>query len=268
MKKGQQKKQQKALKKRVEAKLDRKAERQIIAWGKKYMVQQARSYPIESCWIRADWQKAGITPVFVVRRQPDGNLLFGCYMVDLYCLGVKDAFWRSDVPLAAFKRDFMAKSFANTTPLEISVDMAHEIVYGALEYAARLGFKPHADFELAQYVLDPPDAHPRSGEIEFGKDGKPFYVSGPYDDVDAIMSHLFHTQGPDDFHFMTRVDPTTGEFFEEDEDDGEEGEEGEDEDDDLPEAGDVEVVELDDVPEPVKRSLFSALADKFARWRS
>ncbi len=260
MKKGQQKKQEKALKKRIEAKLDRKAERQIIALGKKYIVQQARNYPIEGCWIRADWQKAGITPVFVTRRQPNGNVLFGCYMVDLYCLGVKDAFWRSDVPPAAFKRDVMGKSFAETTPLEISVDMAHEIVYGGLEYAASLGFKPHPDFELAQYVLDPPDAHPRSGNVEFGSDGKPLYVSGPYDDVDAIMSHLYRTLGPDNFHFMTAISSDT-EFFEE------EGEEEEGEDDDLPEAGDVEVVELDDVPEPVKRTLFSSLAEKLARWR-
>ncbi len=66
-----------------------------------------------------------------------------------------------------------------------------------IEYAAQFGFQPHRDFKLAQNVLDPPDAHPRTGKVEFGKDGKPFYIAGPHDNVNAILRQLARTAGKD-----------------------------------------------------------------------
>ena len=63
-------------------------------------------------------------------------------------------------------------------PLAISVDLAHEIVYGALEYARKYGFEPHPDFTRlhADQVLDRPDTHPRSHNVQFGTDGKPVFA--------------------------------------------------------------------------------------------
>ena len=68
-------------------------------------------------------------------------------------------------------------------PLPITMELAHELIWGGIEYAARYGFRPDPDFKLAQLVVDPPEAHPRTGAVTFGKDGKPFYVSGPHDNV-------------------------------------------------------------------------------------
>lgn len=164
----------------------------------------ARSYPIEGCWVRPDWQEAGITPVTLARRQPDGLLMYGTYLVDYYCLGVKDAFCRVALPA----REFYAQDLAHLceeNPLPISVELAHELVYGSIEFAARYGFKPHRDFKLAQLILDPPEAHPRTGTVEFGKDGKPFYISGPYDNVQAIMRTLMRTAGLDNFLYMVNI---------------------------------------------------------------
>jgi len=48
-----------------------------------------------------------------------------------------------------------------------SYEEAHGEEDGGVEYAARWGFRPNADFKLAQLVLDPPDAHPVTGQIEF-----------------------------------------------------------------------------------------------------
>ena len=89
--------------------------------------------------------------------------------------------------------------------MSISPVLAHEIVYGGIEYAAQFGFRPHRDFKLSQRVLDPPEAHPRAGTVEFGKDGKPFYISGPYDNPDAIVRQLSRTAGEGNFHFLMRA---------------------------------------------------------------
>jgi len=91
--------------------------------------------------------------------------------------------------------------------------LAHELIYGALDFAQGYGFEPHTDFNLASKVLDPSEAWPKKYELIFGKDGKPLYVSGPYDSVDRIMAKLRRTAGDGNFDFLVG--------FPEDEDFGE-----------------------------------------------
>jgi len=108
-----------------------------------------------------------------------------------------------NVPPEQFHHQIVPKLIGSAgEPMSISVELAHEIIYGGIEYAKRWGFRPHRDFELCQRILDPADAHPRSGQVTFGRNGKPFYISGPYDDVDAIVRKLERTAGPGNFDFL------------------------------------------------------------------
>ena len=65
----------------------------------------ARDYPIYGCWIMAGWQAAGITPVVVAREQAPDRIMFGVYMVDIYCLGIKNVYTRTDYSLNRFERE-------------------------------------------------------------------------------------------------------------------------------------------------------------------
>ena len=71
------------------------------------------------------------------------------------------------------------KSYAqcNQDYREISLEQAQAIIFGAVEYADQLGLKPHPDFEAAKAHLGKPSEEKLS--IEFGRQGEPFYVSGP-----------------------------------------------------------------------------------------
>lgn len=205
MKKGERKKQRKALKKRTERKQIRQQARGTTLASTMGYIRRAREYPIVGCWVFRNWTEVGITPVLVARRQPNGNILFGNYLVDLYCMGVKDADYGADLSQDEFYDEFMPQLFHESAPLEISPAMAHEIVHGSVEYAAQFGFRPHRDFRRAQYVLDPPDAQPRTGEVEFGKDGKPFYIAGPYDNPQAILRQLERTAGEGNYHYLFQI---------------------------------------------------------------
>ena len=174
------------------------------------MVQQAHNYPLEGCWVQNGWQEAGLAVIVIARRQPDGLLLFGDYLVDHYCLGVKDCYTRTNIPRTVFYEQALPTLLKEGGPQEITPALAHELIYGGIEYTARYGFRPHRDFAVAQQVLDPPDAHPRSGFV-FGKDGKPFFVSGPHDNVNAVMQQLLRTAGPDNFDYLAEIDPALGE---------------------------------------------------------
>lgn len=197
MRKGEKRKQQKARK------------RTHAQWlMPPLQLLQARSYPLEGCWVQEDWRESGLAVVVVARRQPNGRIVFGNYLVDYYCLGLKSTYCNFDIPPERFYRELLPQmiSFAGR-PQSISAGLAHELIYGAIEYAAQFGFRPDRDYRLSQYVLDPPEMHPRTGKVEFGKEGKPFFISGPHDDAKAVVSQLLRTAGEGNFDYLVVIDP-------------------------------------------------------------
>lgn len=182
--------------------------RQVIAFGQSPHLQNARVYPLHGCWIMDGWQDTGITPVIVARMQDNDRIMFGVYMVDYYCLGIKNAYTRVDYSRNRFERE-LPKLCANA-PVSCSVELAHDLIYGALEYAEKLGFEPHPDFykQKADQILNPVDAHPRTNGVTFGKDGKPLYVSGPYDSEmksRSVINTLTRTCGPGNFDYLVTL---------------------------------------------------------------
>ena len=202
--KNQRQKQQRALKKRSQRKqkLVRKQMQTAALQNPGRIVRQARRYPIEGCWVQRGWQEDGMAVVVVARSQPNDDVVFGTYMADYYCLGLKDTFFNANVPSDQFHDEFLPKIFVGQPPIDLPVALAHEIVYGSIEYAAQFDFRPHRDFARTQYVLDPPDEHRRSGGIEFGRDGKPLYIAGPHDNPRVIINRLMRTVGEGNFNVV------------------------------------------------------------------
>jgi hypothetical protein len=190
--------------------------RKVTLEGPSQVLQNARQYPILGCWVMDDWQESGITPVIIARQQDEGQVLYASYLVDLYCLGIKDVSVEVNVSQKRFERSL--PELCMQEPEAISVELAHEIVYGALEYAHKYGFEPHYDFSHlhADQVLDPPEIHPRNHNVQFGKDGKPFFVPGPYEDERKIrlaLKTLEHTAGEGNFEYL--IGFGDADFFEE-----------------------------------------------------
>jgi hypothetical protein len=190
--------------------------RPMKIFGPRYYLQHAHDYPIFGCWVMKGWKKEGITPVVVARKQAPDLVLFAVCMVDLYCLGVKNAFSDTGVSLAHFWRELPTMCIG--TPEKCSVELAHEIIYGGIEYASHFGFQPHHDFaaQMCDKVLDPPEAHPHENKVKFGKNGKPFFVAGPYDDesrIRSVIDTLARTAGSGNFNYL--VDLDSSDFYEE-----------------------------------------------------
>ena len=53
------------------------------------------------------------------------------------------------------------------------------MILGGLEYAAKIGIQPHRDWSSSNNIIEP--NKPFENKFTFGRDGKPFYVAGPYD---------------------------------------------------------------------------------------
>jgi hypothetical protein len=138
----------------------------------------------------------------ILARQEKNRIISASYLVDYWCLGVKDVIAPDKMGKRGYERlkGLLTENFREPF-VDISLEQAQSIIYGAVDYARTLGLEPTRDFDpKAQMHLGP---RPESLiPIKFGKDGKPFFISGPYDDVEKIVQTLTHKVGADNFHYL------------------------------------------------------------------
>jgi hypothetical protein len=153
----------------------------------------AQAPAIAGCWVSAGWAtglsvqdhlewpgidargdlgREGLVTVLVAAERGGSKVSVCGYLVDVYCLGVKDALGPHGLDrrkLPEFVHQYFRTS--DEPPLAAPADLARHLVFGAVAYARELGFEPHPDFAAAAGHLEPwmsPSA------ISFGRDGKPF----------------------------------------------------------------------------------------------
>jgi hypothetical protein len=166
-------------------------------------VRHARDYPICECWINDDWAEPTVlNQIIVARQQPDGDIVFGVYLVDKACLGLKNTFCDAGFARPRYRNEVVGQVASSQDIRQCPPQLAHQVIYGAIDYAAQFGFKPQGDFRDSQYILAPRGTYEEEHEIEFGVDGRPFFVAGPYDNSAAIIRKLERTAGPDNYDYV------------------------------------------------------------------
>lgn len=141
-----------------------------------YIRQKARNLPIYECRINDNWKEMGSAEIVIARTHANGNITLGMYMVDLYCLGVRDTHYRFNTTIDDYEEllELLANNFEMK---EIDYTLVHNIIFAANEYAAELGFKPHKDFtSVSQYLLEEDTDEIELIEIECGRNGKPLFI--------------------------------------------------------------------------------------------
>lgn len=143
----------------------------------RFMKEKSRKLPLYKCYITKGWKEAGESNVFVARRRPNGNIAFGLFLVDTYCLGVKDAAYKADCSESEFK-DLIETFDARLGMVEVDYEEAHNLIYGAIAFAEEGGVEPHPDFGIAGGILEEDTDDIPLIEFEFGKDGKHLLIVG------------------------------------------------------------------------------------------
>lgn len=163
------------------------------------------SWPLYECLLSKEWQEeSAITQILVARRSSSGQITIGMFLVDLGCLGVKSAFGK--LVTRREYRQLRDGMMAHQPMIKADLNLAAKIIREAIAYAQDLGFKPDPDYRDARLVLG--DADPNACDVPIplgGKNGKPFFVAGPYDNVDRIMSKLMRKLGPDGFTYIVPI---------------------------------------------------------------
>ena len=192
-------KQKKLAKQKVKRLEKRARERRRDSLDPAIRLQGAEKWPVLRALVSTRLWENGIGHMVIARQEGEGRLVFGVYLVDVFCLGVKNAFWRAG-SMADFK-DLVQKMGETLELVPVTPACLVKIIQGAVEYAASLDFPPHPDYRHAARLLAGIDPSACDQEFRFGKDGKPLYIQGPNESfavAQAIMRRVEDAGG----HFI------------------------------------------------------------------
>jgi hypothetical protein len=172
--------------------------------------QRAEKWPVVHALVGQNLWKDGIGYLAIARQESEGRLIFGVYLVDVYCLGVKNAFWRAGTN-GDFK-DLIRKMETTQTMSPISPACLVKIVKGSVDYAQSFGFRPHPDYRHVAMLLEGIEPATCPQEFTFGRDGKPFYIQGPNESPEvarAIAERILAADG----HYLVQAPGLGSEGF-------------------------------------------------------
>lgn len=186
-----------------------------------YIRQKARNLPIHECMVNNNWNEHGMATVMVTRKHTNGNFTSAIFLVDIFCLGVKDTTFQFNMQPDEYE-DYVNHFINRGDCQTIDYVLAHNIVYAGLAFAEEFEFKPHRDFtSTTRFMLDEDTDDIELIDIECGKEGKPCYVITPGDTdqkVDRIIDQLERTAGENNF-FLIDASSEEDDEEEEEEDD-------------------------------------------------
>jgi hypothetical protein len=139
----------------------------------------------------------------VVSRKMNNTVSAGVFLLDVFCLGVKDAFFTitsHEKYQAMLERMSYQEKF-----IHIQAACGRKLVEETVAYAQSLGFSPHQDYGLAGEIFADIEANLCPTSFVFGRGGKPLFVAGP-NDTPKRCKEILHTLtnhcGEDGFHYL------------------------------------------------------------------
>lgn len=145
-------------------------------------------------------ESQGLAIVTVTRKASYNRMVICTYLLDYWCLGLKDTMGprKYNTQDYAYFLDQVYQGFEEAFN-EITLEQAQGMVYSAIDYADGLGFKPHRDFQKSKAHLGDWSGAPK---LECGRNGKPCYLCGPYDDPSTILKTLTKSVGEGNFDYV------------------------------------------------------------------
>ena len=164
----------------------------------------AARYPILHAQVTTDFWDQGIGWACLSRELPNGSVGFGLFLVDRYCLGIKNVM--ADITGRFTYDTQVARKFqGHFKSKEMKPAAVRKLVEQAVAYARSLGFPPHPEYQRARLIFGDIDPNEAPDEFEFGKDGKPYFIAGPHDTPERcrhILRTLEEHCGPDGYHYL------------------------------------------------------------------
>ncbi len=172
------------------------------------MLRRAGSSTFLPCTINDNVIEKGIGNLVVARLMPNGMVLAVLYLIDLYCLGVKNIMVKC-CGMQEYQSSIVRHLERKDKQKIIAKEEAKKLVEGAVAYARQFGIAPHEDHERTKVIFEGVDSSACETEFVYGKDGMPFYIAGPHDGAafqKRIVALLDRHAGTGNYHYVCMLD--------------------------------------------------------------
>jgi tetratricopeptide (TPR) repeat protein len=153
------------------------------------LLKRSSDFRIHEIWLNEDWQTTGLAHVLVIRQLFNLRYLASFYLVDVFCLGLKNTFSHISINAQDIQK---LKNEIPQTLVEASYEDVRSITLGAIDYARQYDFEPISEvtsgWEKSKYMIESERTY--ENKFSFGKEGKPFYIRSANDDYLEIMRKL------------------------------------------------------------------------------
>lgn len=161
---------------------------------------ECSKFPIHECKVLKDWEDIGISPVYISRKLTNSSYVLISYLVDFWCLGLKDTTLKFGISQTDLKYIYSQSHDLET----VSYQDARSLILGAIDFAKAIHIAPDPSWRgIPSSFIESHLTFER--KFSFGQEGKPFYISGPYDyeryNVEEIIHKVSKTKG----HFTVHV---------------------------------------------------------------
>ena len=169
-------------------------------------IRVASKGPFVRCLMPSTLFEIGMGHVVVARALPSGLLGCAYFLLDVFCLGIKDVFY------AELGENELRSRLADQDEaqqfIEVEPARARKLIRDAAAYAAGLGLPAAKDTPAIEAIFGDVDAGACTETFTFGRDGKPFFMSGPNDTparIRAITRALEESRGTGGWDYMVEV---------------------------------------------------------------
>jgi hypothetical protein len=168
-------------------------------------------FPIHECLIPSNLFESGLGTAIVTRRTLEGDIAICAFIVDVFCLGVKNALFKV-VSENEYEHTLKPQIIESNNGIEfekIHQTCARKLIEGAVQYANDLGFNSHPDYKNTKNIFGDIDSNVCPVKYVYGKEGKPYYMKGPNESIDdskKIIDKLSKKCGEDGFEYVVMID--------------------------------------------------------------
>jgi hypothetical protein len=140
-------------------------------------LRQAAKLPVLKCLISSGLFSVGAGAALLIRGVSREEQHVACFMLDTFCVGVKDVFFRTldrqevEVMLASLQQ---ADAVESTDPRDL-----RKLLHDLVAWSESNGFPPHEDYARVEALFG--DIEPTDHDYlpSFGYEGRVIYIPGP-----------------------------------------------------------------------------------------
>jgi hypothetical protein len=142
----------------------------------------------KACYLSRDWKNHGMGSLLCLRKAPGGGHALAAFLIDFWCLGLKDAWGRVDISMEEFRQATTRFQDVGDHLVRIDLDLARRLVAGSIRFARQNGFRLPPRYERWVALMGGIDDAATADLSSFGVDGGLRYI-GSMDDLRKRLLH-------------------------------------------------------------------------------